>query len=119
MKLISAFACVFLTYSLCLPSNTVKADDGQGACATCKSWCPNDYQCKPLPKCPPAVCFGLTDDYQCKPLPKCPCVPNYLSCDDYKCKPLPKCPSLCFPLWYTCGPTQTGCQAGRSACQAK
>lgn len=108
MKSAAILASVLLIFAIGVTARVARADDGRATCAPCKSWCPDDYQCKPLPKCPPIPC-GLTDDYQCKPLPKCPCVPAYLGCDDYQCKPLPKCPSICFPFWYSCGPAQTAC----------
>ena len=115
MKSISLLASLVLGYSILLAANPARANDCPTACQPCKSWCPDDYCHKPLPKCPMPICFGLCDDYQCKPLPKCPCIPTYLGCDDYRCKPLPKCPSLCFPLWYTCG----SCQTGTTACGQK
>ena len=106
-----------LAFVLALTANSASANDGVAPCTNCKSWCPDDYQCKPLPKCPPTFC-GLPDDYCRKPLPKCPCVPAYLGCDDYCCKPLPKCPSLCFPLWYTCG-TPAACGAAQAVVKQK
>ena len=115
MKTSSILANLVLASVICCQCGAARANDCPTACQPCKSWCPNDYQCKPMPNCPQALCFGLCDDYQCKPLPKCPCVPAYLGCDDYRCKPLPKCPSLCFPLWYTCG----SCQSSNLACGPK
>ncbi len=115
MKASSILASLFATCLICGWTGQAKANDCPTPCQPCKSWCPNDYQCKPLPKCPVPFTCGLCDDYQCKPLPKCPCVPAYLGCDDYQCKPLPKCPSLCFPLWYTCGP----CQNANAGCGIK
>jgi hypothetical protein len=107
MKTTHVLASLLLLCAAVAVATPARANDGPNNCQPCKSWCPNDYQCKPLPNCPAPVCHGTCDDYQCKPLPKCPCVPKYMGCDDYKCKPLPKCPSLCFPLWYICGASQS------------
>jgi hypothetical protein len=119
MKSTTLLACVLLTWTICMSVSPAQADDCRIPCTNCKSWCPDDYQGKPLPKCPPTVCFGMCDDYQCKPLPKCPYVPKYIGCDDYRCKPLPKCPSHCFPSWYICGSMQAGTPCAQGACAGK
>ena len=97
MKSSQPVAFVILMFVLASMTNLACANDGPSSCANCKNWCPDDYQCKPLPKCPPPICFGLPDDYCLNRFPNAR-VPAYLGCDDC-CKSLPKCP-FSASVWY-------------------
>jgi hypothetical protein len=79
--------------------------DAKQCCATCPTWCPDDYRPKcPPPTCPPRYCGGC-DGYDVK-CPPCICPPRYCgNCDwyDAKCAPCVKT-SWRFPSFYRCPP---------------
>jgi hypothetical protein len=79
----------------------------------CCSWCPNDYQRKPLPCIPLPPCLGCANDYLRKPLP---CVPPPVcgGPNDYCRKPLVFVRPNCEP-WYSCVP---GCQPATPKAQS-